>query len=170
MFIKKLIELLARRLKESYYRIINLPDSPRKIAQGVALGTALDFLPIPIISIPISFLLARLVRVNAAAAVLAVIFFKWAVPFFFAFNYYVGKAILGGRSPQGLEREVSLLQLSAWVEWISQLGYPFMVGAAINSLAAGLITYFTVRAILDYRLKKRRSGNPKLPPRPKEIR
>lgn len=162
MFIR-LIKTYVRRLKATYSGVMDLPDSPRKIALGVALGTALDFLPMPFVSIPVSFLLARLIRVNAAAAVLTVIFFKWAVPFFFAFNYYIGRALLGGGAPRGLEKQVSLLEFATWVEWIRELGYPFMLGAAINSLAAGVITYLVVRSLLECRRKRRL-------PHPEEIR
>lgn len=152
----KLTETYLRRLKATYNKVMDLPDSPRKIALGAALGTALDFLPMPFISIPVSFVLAKLVRVNAAAAVLTVIFFKWAVPFFFAFNYFIGRTILGGGVPETLEPAGSLLEAAAWVEWLKQLGYPFMLGASINSLVAGLIAYFAVRALLDFRRKNRR--------------
>ncbi|MFZ5632365.1 MAG: DUF2062 domain-containing protein [Bacillota bacterium] len=158
----RLAKRYVRQLKETYNRVMDLPDSPRKIALGVALGTALDFLPIPFISIPVSFLLAKLARVNAAAAVLTVIFFKWAVPFFFAFNYFVGKAMLGGDTPQAAGQPVSLLDFSAWVEWLGQLGYPFMLGAAVNSLTAAVVAYFTVKALLDCRRKKRRPLSVKL--------
>lgn len=151
----KLTETYIRRLKATYCKIMDMPDSPRKIALGVALGTALDFLPMPFISIPVSFLLAKLVRVNAAAAVLTVIFFKWAVPFFFTFNYYIGSIILGGGAPQTAEPGMSLSEAMALLEWIKQMGHPFMLGAVINSLAAGVIAYFTVRALLDYRRKNR---------------
>jgi len=151
----RLIKRYGRRLKDTYNRVMDLPDSPRKIALGVALGTALDFLPMPFVSIPVSFLLARLVRVNAAAAVLTVIFFKWAVPFFFALNYYVGRALLGGGPPRGIERQVSVLEFSTWVEWMKELGHPFMLGAAINSVAAGVITYLVIRSLLECRRKRR---------------
>ncbi len=154
---RRLIKTFARRLNATYNRVMDLPDSPRKIALGVALGTALDFLPLPLVSIPVSFLLARLARVNAAAAVLTVVFFKWAVPFFFALNYYVGRALLGGGDPRGIDRQVSLLDFSAWLEWMEELGYPFMLGAAINSTASGVVAYFAVRTLLDYRRKKRRA-------------
>ena len=140
-------------LKGTYKRVMELPDSPKKIALGIALGTALDFLPMPIISIPVSFLLAKLVRVNAAAAVVAVIFFKWAVPFFFAFNYYVGKAMLGGSPPAAMKHQLSLLELSSWIGWIKNLGYPFLLGSAINALLAGIISYFVAWVILSSRKK-----------------
>lgn len=156
----RLAETFVRRLKVIYNRVMDLPDSPRKIALGAALGTALEFLPLPFVSIPVSFLLARLARANAAAAVLTVVFFKWAVPIFFAINYYVGRALLGGGPPLALERQLSWLDFSGWVEWIKGLGSPFLLGAVINSLAAGVITYFLVRALLNWR-RKRRHTRPK---------
>lgn len=166
----KLAQKYVRRAREIYSNVLELPDSPRKIALGVALGTALDFLPVPLISIPISFVLAKLIRVNAAAAVLAVIFFKWAVPFFFAFNYYIGKAILGGEVRRAAVRPESLISIDAWVEWIIQLGYPFILGAAVNSVAAAAITYFIIKALLDCHRKKKRNTLPVKFSRPKEIR
>ncbi|MFZ5649702.1 MAG: DUF2062 domain-containing protein [Bacillota bacterium] len=151
-----------RRLKNTYEKVMDLPDSPRKIAQGVALGTALDFLPMPFISIPVSYLLARLVRVNAAAAVLTVIFLKWAVPFFFAFNYYIGKILLGEAARYSAENSVITSGAGAWLEWMRHLGYPFLVGAAINSVLAGVVTYYGVRALLECRRKKKNQNTPKI--------
>ncbi|MFZ5646398.1 MAG: DUF2062 domain-containing protein [Bacillota bacterium] len=167
--LRELTVKYLRRLKDTYEKVMDLPDSPRKIAQGVALGTALEFLPMPFISIPVSYLLARLVRVNAAAAVLTVIFFKWAVPFFFAFNYYIGKILLGSADLYSFENSVSLTGTEACIEWMRHLGYPFLVGAAINSVLAGVVTYYGVRALLECRRKKRTQRSSKLSC-PEEIR
>lgn len=153
----KIFKTYVRQLGVTFKKVMDLPDSPRKIALGVALGTSLEFLPMPFVSIPVSFVLAKLARINAAAAVLTVIFFKWAVPFFFALNYYVGRAILGGDVPRGIDSKFSVLDLSAWMEWIRQLGYPFLLGAVINSTVAAVTTYFLVRALLDYRRRKKLS-------------
>ncbi|MFZ5596742.1 MAG: DUF2062 domain-containing protein [Bacillota bacterium] len=139
-----------RRLRGACHEVMSLPDSPRKIAQGVALGTALDFLPIPFISIPISFLLARMIKVNAVAAVMTVIFFKWAVPFFFAFDYYVGKMLLGGSTDINAGASIITASPGAWIGWIKLLGYPFLLGALINSLIFGVISYFLVKPLLEY--------------------
>lgn len=161
----KTIGKYFRHLKESCEKVLNLPDSPRKIALGVALGTALDFLPIPIISIPISYVLAKISKVNAAATVLTVVFFKWAVPFFFALNYYTGSMLLWGTNYQYLSHRSILSAADTWTGWIKALGYPFMLGAVVNSLAVGTITYFAVKALLEYRNKKRKPVSVRIPPK-----
>jgi uncharacterized protein (DUF2062 family) len=156
--VSKLTHKYILRLKVTCSRVLDLPDSPRKIALGAALGTALDFLPVPFISIPISFVLAKLARVNAAAAVLTVIFFKWAVPFFFTFNYFVGKTLLNITDPPALTLDFSPAGPGMWIQWLKLLGYPFILGASLNSVAAGMIAYFSVKALLDYRQRKRKPG------------
>ncbi len=153
--LRKLAGKYVRRLKDTCDKVMNLPDSPRKIAQGVALGTALDFLPMPFISIPVSYILAKFIRANAVAAVLTVILLKWAVPFFFAFDYFIGKMLVGESAPPLYEAGgFCFTSPEAWVEWITHLGYPFLIGAAVNSVLAGVITYFIIMALLDCRRKR----------------
>jgi uncharacterized protein (DUF2062 family) len=143
---------------------MEIPDSPRKIAQGVALGIALDFLPLPLISIPVSFILAKLFRINAVSAVLAVIFFKWAVPVFFYFDFLVGKLLIG-ETAQGKDvlEGVSFTGPDAWIAWIKGLGYPFLLGSVVNSIIVGVIVYFAVKALLDYYRRKKNSRFISLP-------
>lgn len=157
-----MIAKIFQRAKEYYSKVMDLPDSPKKVALGVAMGTAMDFLPVPIISIPISYVLAKLLRINAAAAVLAVIFFKWAVPFFFAVNYMVGRLILGGKGPVPAP-EIHLTGFDAWLQWVMHLGYPFLLGAFINASLAGTAMYFLVKRLLLCRQLKRKKTSGKLP-------
>jgi uncharacterized protein (DUF2062 family) len=135
---------------------LNLPDSPKNVALGVALGTALNFLPMPFISIPISYILAKLLRINATAAVLSVIFMKWAVPFFFTFNYFLGVKLLGLKPSAGhAKHHLLLADLSSIAPWLKGLGAPFMLGAAINAVVFGVCTYFAINALISYRLKNK---------------
>ena len=74
------MEFLRRwwaKTKNSYKELLRSADSSNRIAHGIALGVAMDFLPIPFISIPISYVVARLLRINAPAATLTVVFLKW---------------------------------------------------------------------------------------------
>ena len=66
----------------------------RKIARG-CLGLAFDFLPIPVISIPLSYLVARITHCSPAAAVATVVVFKLAVPIFYTLNFLSGRLLLG---------------------------------------------------------------------------
>ena len=65
--------------KSHIKHIMELPDSPRKIAAGMAVGIIFEFLPIPIISVPLTFLLSKCIRANAVAAVITGIICKIAV-------------------------------------------------------------------------------------------
>ncbi|RKO65606.1 DUF2062 domain-containing protein [Desulfofundulus salinus] len=135
-------------LAEKYHQVMDIPDAPHKIAHGVALGTALDFFPIPLISIPVAYLLARSLRVNAIAAALSATFFKCAVPFFYALNYLVGGTVIGDIPAVGAGGSLSTLK---------QMGYPFFIGAAIDAALAWILIYFPVRRLLEVRRAKKRS-------------
>jgi hypothetical protein len=131
--------------------MISLPDSPKKIAQGVALGFAFDFLPIPIISIPLSYLVARLARCNPAAAVCTVIFFKLAVPFFYTVNLLVGRAILGDIPGPDVQFAGNSL-LGNFVAQLVEHGYSFLFGSLLNAVLAWFIVY----TLLMYIIKRKR--------------
>ncbi|MDH7478773.1 MAG: DUF2062 domain-containing protein [Syntrophomonadaceae bacterium] len=141
---------IKRWLKElagSYRKLLMSPDSSNRIAHGIALGLGLDFLPIPLISIPFSYLLARVLGVNAPAAVLTAVIFKWAVPFFFAFNFYTG-SLLVGRLPE--------LTFSSHLPWyqlgwlmVRSIGYPFLIGSLTNAALAWSAAYFILRRLLQ---------------------
>lgn len=145
------MDKLKQYLKEKYTRIMELSDAPYKIAHGVALGTALDFLPIPIISIPIAYLMARLIRVNGIAAALSAIFFKWAVPLFYGLNYMVGRAVIGDVPAVAIHP----LPDESLLAGLKHFGYPFILGAVINAALAWAIVYFPLRRLLEQRRKAR---------------
>ncbi|MGB9802484.1 DUF2062 domain-containing protein [Desulfofundulus sp.] len=134
-------------LVEKYNRVLDLPDAPYRIAHGVALGTALDFLPIPLLSIPVAYLLARALRVNALAAALSAIFFKWAVPVFYILNYLVGSAVTGGTPAPCAGRSLSTLK---------QVSLPFLVGATVDAAFAWVLIYFPLRHLLEIRRTRKR--------------
>lgn len=147
-----IIKTLFCKCKESYHQLLNLPDAPKKVAQGVALGIAFDFLPVPFISIPISFIVAKLIRVHAVAATLTVILFKPAVPLFFTFNIFLGK-LLVGETPSPITPDLAhgLPLLTKALVKIKSLGFPFMVGSVINALCASIIVYFAAVKFLEAR-------------------
>lgn len=138
-------------IKGYYGRMVTLPDTPKKIAQGVALGFAFDFLPIPIISIPLSYLFARLTRCNAVSAVATVIFFKLAVPFFYTLDMMTGKAILGDISGPAIHVAGDSF-FSSFLAQMVEYGYPFLFGSILNAVLAWFIVYM----LLTYIIKRKR--------------
>ena len=153
-FRKRIATPVMDKIRAYYTRMMSLPDSPKKIAQGVALGFAFDFLPIPIISIPLSYLAARLARCNPAAAVCTVIFFKLAVPFFYTLNLFVGRAILGDLPGPDIQFAGGTL-MSNFLAGLVEHGYPFLLGSALNAVVAWFIVYTLLMYIIS---RKRRRG------------
>jgi uncharacterized protein (DUF2062 family) len=115
------------------------------------MGLSFDFLPIPIISIPLSYLVARLVRCNPVAAVGTVVFFKLAVPFFFTLNVMTGKVLFGDMNGPDLVVAGDTMY-SAFLSEIVEHGYPFLAGSLVNAAAVSLPVYF----LLKFLLKRRR--------------
>lgn len=158
-----IVKKLFDKCKDSYYKLINLPEAPQKVAQGIALGIAFDFLPVPFISIPISFIVAKLIRVHAVAATLTVILFKPAVPLFFTLNIFLGKLLVGA-SPSPITTDIAqgVPILTKAILKIKALGFPFLVGSFTNALLASLLVYFVALKIITARqqsLKKKSSSN-----------
>lgn len=151
---KKIASPLMESIRAYYTKVMELSDSPKKIAGGVALGLAFDFLPIPVISIPLSFVVARLTRFNPVAAVGTVVFFKLAVPFFFTLNIMVGNVLLGDMPGP----EITLSGASLPDFFLAKLvehGYPFLAGSLVNAVLVWLAAYTLLIHLLERRRNRR---------------
>lgn len=154
--VANIINSLLGKCKEAYHKLLNLPESPKKVAQGIALGGAFDFLPVPFVSIPISFIVAKLIRVHAVAATLTVILFKPVVPLFFTLNIFVGKMLVGN-APSPITTEIAhgIPFLTKALLKIKALGLPFLVGCVVNAILASILAYFVAMKILEARQRAR---------------
>lgn len=148
----------GRYLKYQYYRMIRVKDSPSKVAQGMALGFAMDFaIPIPFVSIFIAFLVAKIVKFNSLAAVIASASLK---PFFLAIvalNIYV-QNILVSAVPH-LQRIV--LPHPAGVNFFERIvngiltrGVPYLMAGLIDGAVVFMVTYLVVYYLLWMRIEK----------------
>ncbi len=138
---------LAESVKSYCRRVFTLADSPHKIAAGAAVGLAFDFLPVPLLSIPLAYAVARVARFNTVAAVATVVFFKLLVPFFFTLNVVVGNALFGGLpwpEPSG----VAGLPLNGFLSALTEYGFPFLAGSVFNAVLAGAAVYFSLLAVI----------------------
>lgn len=138
---------LAESVKSYCRRVFTLADSPHKIAAGAALGLAFDFLPVPLISIPLAYAAAKIARLNTVAAVATVVFFKLFVPFFFTLNVVVGSAVFGGL-PWPQPPSAAGLPLGGFLSVLTQYGFPFLAGSVFNAVLAGAAVYFSLLALI----------------------
>jgi len=153
-FKKRIAAPVLETIRAYYNKMINLSDSPKKIAKGVALGLAFDFLPIPIISIPLSYLVARFIRCNPVATVATVIFFKLAVPFFYTLNVMVGKVFLGDIPGPDIQNAGSSL-MNSFLAQLVEHGYSFLLGSVLNATLIFALVYFLILFLLEHRRRRR---------------
>lgn len=154
---------LRRYFRYQYLKILRLKDSPSKIAKGVALGVALDFLPLPFISLVVAWVVAKLARFNTLAAVMTAAALKPAVfTVFFPFNVLVGGLLLGERTqitpPQQVpEPSLSLDSLANFfsVNTLKSLGPSFLAGSVINAVVWSLVVYIFLNRTLVFRQQRR---------------
>lgn len=153
-FKKKVASRFTESVKAYYNKVMDLSDSPKKIARGVALGLAFDFLPIPVISIPLSYLVARLTRCNPVAAVATVVFFKLVVPFFYTLNLVVGNVFLGDMTGPNIASVNTSISVP-FLDMLAEHGYPFLVGSLVNATLVWLAVYFLLMFLLERRRRRR---------------
>lgn len=155
----KYIKALFCRCKGACLQLLDLPEAPRFVAKGIALGFAFGFLPIPIINIPLSYLIAKTLRIHAAAAALTVCLLKPTMPLYLTLNIITGKLLMGGGKtplPIDINPVIKIPLLYKALLMIRDLGVSFLAGSVVNAMLAGIIGYFIAFRILQarQRLKK----------------
>lgn len=149
---------LKRYAKYHYLKMLRLKDTPGKVAQGIALGVAMDFvIPIPLLSIFIAFLVARVFKMNSLAAVMAATAFK---PFFAGIvglniltTGYIIKAFPGLKGVD-VPHPAGISHLERLINSLLSQGVPYLAACAVNGAIIGMIVYVIVRKILQYRRNK----------------
>jgi uncharacterized protein (DUF2062 family) len=147
-----------------YLRVLRLQDSPAAVARGLSVGVFAGCFPIFGFQTIFGILFAFLVRGNKIAAVAG----TWIsnpltyVPLF-AFNYKIGKIILGFRDNLPQDGSVA----PNWQSWesLKESGSIFLlalfVGCFFMGLIAAICVYFlSLRSIHRWYHLKREKRNP----------
>lgn len=149
---------LTRYFKYQYYKMIRLKDTPSKVAQGVGLGFAMDFaVPIPLVSIFVAFVTAKILKMNSLAAVMSATALKPFFPAIVALNLYV-KSIVVMLMP-GLRRIVlphpsGTNYVENLINSILNMGVPYLLAGLINGIIVFAVAYFAVYYALRARINK----------------
>jgi hypothetical protein len=138
----------------------------RGIALGFAIGIFIGLL-IPLGQIPVSTVLAIVLRANVLIAVVATFVTN---PFTFAPIYYlayrIGAALIGNDNPyvteESLEGEIESVGdwVGFWFEKVRTLGKPLVAGLIVLATSSAVVGYFSVmllwRVHVILRLRSRR--------------
>ena len=165
------------------HRVKRLPDTPHKIAIGLAIGVFCSFTPFFGLHIFLAALLAYLCKGNIVAALLGTFFgnpITW--PFIAAFSVKLGQMILG-HPTQNFEASLEqileavnafmrgLISLfgygkSDWMlvyDFMKELFFPYLIGGFILGLIIALISYFIFRPIIyAYKVAKAKKKSKEL--------
>ncbi len=144
---------LPRWFKYKYVTVMRLKDHPGSIAMGAALGISFDVLPTFGLGVFAAYFVARMLKANAIATVIAAVVFKLALPFFAYANVQTGQIFI----KEDITAVPDVLTASLFhVDW-SYLGFSFLLGSVINAVLVYLVTYLVVYKFVCWR---RRRGKP----------
>ena len=149
---------LKRYVKFQYLKMLRVRDTPGKVAQGVSLGMAMDFIiPIPLLSIFIAFIVARVFRINSLAAVMSATalkpFFALIVGLNILTTGYVNKFFPGLKGME-LPHPAGTTFVERLMNDILNQGVPYLIACAVNGVIIGVIIYLLVYKALEFRRNK----------------
>lgn len=122
-----------RLMKIQWKRLLMLRGDPRRIARGIALGVAINFIPTVGFGPPLVYWLAGLLQGHRTAALVSTMGIKVAIPLLYFLNYIVGEFLLEQR-------------LNSRLIWhgVLDTGASFFLGMVINFTVTFVITYYWV--------------------------
>ncbi|PWG18511.1 DUF2062 domain-containing protein [Salibaculum griseiflavum] len=167
----------ARAAQYVKHRVRRLPDTPEKIGRGVWAGVFVTFTPFFGLHFIISLLIARLMRGNLVAALLATFFGNplTYIPIA-ATSLWFGHWLLG-QSPAKIDLNAEIS--SAWSDILHNIRavftpeamqwdglrafydttfFPFMVGSVIPGIVAATIAYYVVVRLIHVYQNRRRKA------------
>ena len=135
--------------------LFKLEDSPKVIAKGFALGSFIGMIPIPGFQIFVAFGISKFLKVNTKAACIAVFntnLFTGA--FIFAFNYWLGKTILGIQSPFEMPKAINMQFVNTILKAGSDVYLSLVVGGVITGILFAIASYYILKSFIEKRQLK----------------
>ena len=141
-----------KKLSKIFKGLFKIEDSPRVIAKGFALGSFIGMIPIPGFQIFVAFGFSKLLKVNTKAACIAVFntnLFTGA--FIFAFNYWLGKKVLGITSSFEIPKTINIQFVNTILKAGFEVYISLVVGGVITGILFALTSYYVLKQYLERR-------------------
>lgn len=139
------------------HRLARLPGTPHSIAVGFACGAGMAFTPFFGFHIPLSALLAWLLRGNILASALGTLVGNpWTYPVFLVWTYRVGCWIMGVKAVADPFHDLHMIDfLHSPLAALGPVFTPMMIGAIPNALVMWWASYRVVRKLIEEYKRKR---------------
>lgn len=140
--------------KKGFKSLFRMNGEPRVIAKGFALGSFVGMLPFPGFQILISGTLAAVLRYNKTAAIAGVFNTNLATgAFVFAFNYWLGRKILGIESTFQMPERINFSFARTIIEAGSDVFLSLLIGGLITGVLAMILGYHISLLLLQRNAK-----------------
>lgn len=168
---RRAIEYLAHRLRR-------LPDTPHRIALGVAVGVFVSFTPFFGVHVGAAAALAWILRANVVASLIGTLVGNpVTIPLIAPIALGLGRKILGygvtGRDPSRIQDAFGQFFSGLWDSLLSLFGYgesewykvmrfvedviwPYLVGGLLPGLVAAIASYYVTRPLVAAYQTRRR--------------
>jgi len=140
--------------KKGFRELFKLKGDPKIVAKGFALGSFVGMLPFPGFQWMISATLATILRYNKTAAIAGVFNTNLATgTFIFAFNYWLGRKILGLESSFQMPDRINFGFAKTIIEAGSDVFLSLLLGGLITGIFALFLGYYISLSILKRKNK-----------------
>lgn len=145
-----------QKIKSGLKQMWQLKDTPESVAQGFALGSFIGMMPIPGFQMMVALAFASVLKVNRKSACFAVFNTNVATGLFvFAFNFWLGKRILGLNTEFSMPEKLGFGFISTVLNSGFDVFISLTLGGCITGVVAAAISYWIVKRILIKRSMKK---------------
>ncbi len=153
---------LLQKISIGFNQIWQLKDKPESIARGFALGSFIGMMPIPGFQMMVALATATVFKINRKSACFAVFNTNMATGLFvFAFNFWLGKKILGLNTEFSMPDKLSFGFINAVINSGFDVFISLVLGGCITGIFAAAISYWIIKRILKKRSMKKLSSTVK---------
>jgi uncharacterized protein len=144
------------KTKNGFNQIGQITDEPESIARGFALGSFIGMMPIPGFQMMVALIFSSIFRLNRKSACFAVFNTNLATGLFvFAFNFWMGKKILGLNSEFTLPDKLSFGFINTVINSGFDVFISLTLGGCISGIVTATISYLIVKRILKRNTMKK---------------
>jgi uncharacterized protein (DUF2062 family) len=130
--------------------LFKLKGEPKYVAKGFALGSFIGMMSIPGFQMLVSFTIASFIKVHKTAAIIGVFNTNIATGIFiFAFNYWLGKTLLGLSPDFNFPNKISLGFINTIISAGNDVFISMMAGGLITGIISWFISYHLVLNIFN---------------------
>lgn len=133
-----------------FRRLLHLEGDPAYVAKGFALGSFIGMMPVPGFQMLISLAIASIIKVHKTAAIIGVFNTNVGTGLFvFAFNYWLGKTLLGLSPSFHFPETVNIHFFSTILSAGSEVFFSMLVGGIITGIVSWLFSYHLILFLLN---------------------